>query len=54
MVQAIMDLARFKHHRQIYTSTATANGILERLGWEKIGTVWEEGTELSVYLKTFA
>ncbi len=49
MVKAIMELARKEKHDRIYTSTATANGIIERLGWEPVRAVMEGDRELMIY-----
>ena len=49
LVQAIMDLAEKECYPCIYVSTATANSILERLGWKTVGIVVEDGRELMVY-----
>lgn len=49
MIKAIMALARKENHARIYTSTATANGLMEGLGWKPIQTVWEGERELVVY-----
>lgn len=49
LVQGIMDLAQAEQHARIYVSTATAQGILERLGWEFVQNEWEGETQLVVY-----
>ena len=49
LVQAVMHLAEQEQHKRIYVSTATANSILERLGWEAIDTAAEGHKSLIVY-----
>ena len=50
LVRAVMDLAKEEGYQCVYTSTATAKGIMERLGWQPVQTVREEQRELMVYV----
>jgi hypothetical protein len=44
-----MQVAREQGYAKIFTATATANGILERLGWQPVQAVSHDGEPLNLY-----
>jgi GNAT superfamily N-acetyltransferase len=49
LVQAGMSLAQRIGYQEIYTTTNVAGGILERLKWERIGSVIHHGEQIALY-----
>jgi N-acetylglutamate synthase-like GNAT family acetyltransferase len=49
LVRAAMATARRMGFETVYTVTATAGGILERLGWERIEAVRHHEEQLTLY-----
>jgi GNAT superfamily N-acetyltransferase len=49
LVLAATALARDLNHDTLYTATATAGGLVERLGWQRIETVLHLGDRLAIY-----
>ena len=49
LIRAAMDLAREQGFGTLYTATVAARGIVERLGWALVRTVWEEDEQLVIY-----
>jgi GNAT superfamily N-acetyltransferase len=49
LVQAGMSLAQRIGYQVIYTTTNVAQGIVEHLQWEQIGSVLHHGDEIALY-----
>ena len=49
LVKAGMQVAREQGYARIFTATATANGILARLGWQQVQAVSHHGEPLNIY-----
>jgi RimJ/RimL family protein N-acetyltransferase len=49
LVRAGMDLARKQGYDRVYATTASAQGILERLGWELVQMVAHDDEQLALY-----
>lgn len=49
LVRAGMEAARAQDCEVVYATTATAGGILVRLGWVQVTAVHHEGEQLGVY-----
>lgn len=49
LISAGMDLAREQGCPRVYAATVTAQGILERLGWQRIRTVTHGGEQTVLY-----
>ena len=51
LVREVEDVARRLGHATLYCGTATANGLLQRGGWEFIEQVEYDGEAVSIYRK---
>ena len=49
LVKAGMQVAREQGYARIFTATATANSILERLGWQPVQAVSHGDEQLNIY-----
>jgi len=49
LVRAGMNLAHDLGYSAVYTTTNSARGIIERLGWERLETLVHHGEELGLY-----
>lgn len=49
LVRAGMNVARDQGYKVVYATTATARGILERLGWKVVQTVFHNDEQLVLY-----
>jgi GNAT superfamily N-acetyltransferase len=49
LVSAGMQVASEQGYEMIFTATATANGMLERLGWQPVQVVSHGGEPLNIY-----
>ena len=49
LVRAGMNVARDQGYKKVYATTATARGILERLGWKMVQTVFHNDEQLVLY-----
>jgi GNAT superfamily N-acetyltransferase len=49
LVKAGMQVAREQGYARIFTTTATANGILERLGWQRVQAISHGAEQLMLY-----
>jgi GNAT superfamily N-acetyltransferase len=49
LVKAGMQVAQGQGFNRIFTATATANGILERLSWQPVQAVSHDGEPLNLY-----
>src|SRR4030067_756567 len=49
LVRAGMTLAQGLGYQTVYTTTNTAGGILERLRWERMGSVQHHGEQIALY-----
>ncbi|MFC1996564.1 GNAT family N-acetyltransferase [Chloroflexota bacterium] len=49
LVRAGMNLAREQGYERVYTTTLTARGILERLGWKLVQVVLQSDEQLVLY-----
>lgn len=53
LVRACMEVARTQGFASLYAGTATADGLLVRLGWEPLKTLQHEDERLTIYVCTF-
>lgn len=51
LIGALEDLARRRGHAALYTGTATAIGLMRRLGWEHLQTARQGGQDVAVLRK---
>jgi GNAT superfamily N-acetyltransferase len=49
LVKAGMQVAGEQGYEEIFTATATANGILKRLGWQRVQVVSHSDEQLNIY-----
>ncbi len=49
LVRAGMNVARDQGYKVVYATTATARGILERLGWKMVQAVFHNDEQLVLY-----
>jgi GNAT superfamily N-acetyltransferase len=52
LIRSGMETARALGYQTLYTTTNTAEGILERLAWEPMGAVLHHGEPIAVYRYT--
>ena len=50
LVRACMDAARTQGHVRLYAATATAHGLLARLGWSPLTTIQHGDEGLTIYV----
>lgn len=53
LVKAGMDLAQKQRYTAVFATTISAQGILERLAWQKIKTITHDGEQLGLYKYKF-
>jgi GNAT superfamily N-acetyltransferase len=49
LIEAATALARSQGHKRLYTSTETAAGLVERLGWRMIDKVEHDGKAIRIF-----
>jgi predicted N-acetyltransferase YhbS len=49
LVRTGMDLAHEQGYEIVYAATASATGILKRLGWEQVASALHDGEQLGIY-----